>query len=58
MWEEYGLTEEAADAILTEESTYNFAHADDNNATQSKHSEDSSSLNSSSGKFFIYINRI
>ncbi|PHT51555.1 Transcription factor GAMYB [Capsicum baccatum] len=49
VWEEYGLTEEAADAILTEESTYNFAHADDNNATQSKHSEDSSSLNSSSG---------
>ncbi|KAH0709909.1 hypothetical protein KY290_011264 [Solanum tuberosum] len=40
VWEEYGLTEEAADAILTEESTYNFAH---------KHSEDSSSPNSSSG---------
>ncbi|KAG5570017.1 hypothetical protein H5410_059783, partial [Solanum commersonii] len=39
VWEEYGLTEEAADAILTEESTYNFAH---------KHSEDSSSPNSSS----------
>lgn len=45
VWEEYGLTEEAANAILTEESTYNFAH---------KHSEDSSSPNSSSGKHFAF----
>lgn len=44
VWEEYGLTEEAADAIFTEESTYNFSH---------NHSEDSSSPHSSSGKFSI-----
>ncbi|CAN4096218.1 unnamed protein product [Withania somnifera] len=46
VWEAYELTQEAAGAILTEESTYNFAH---DNATQSKHSQDSTSLNSSSG---------
>ncbi|NP_001313064.1 transcription factor GAMYB-like [Nicotiana tabacum] len=49
VWEEYGLSEEAEDIILTEESTFSFAQEGGDNATPNKHSEDSSSLNSSSG---------
>nr|AAG28526.1 anther-specific myb-related protein 1 [Nicotiana tabacum] len=49
VWEEYGLSEEAEDIILTEESTFSFAQQGGEDATPIKHSEDSTSLNSSSG---------
>nr|CAA78388.1 protein 3 [Petunia x hybrida] len=53
LWEDYGLVEDAEEAILTEESAYSFAHGVDHVA-QNKNSESSSPHsppNSSSGIF-------